>query len=122
MSPAYVQGLKLSAPLVLPLPPQKKKHLFGAIHLFGGKLKNIAFLKLKMSSSLVALVLLHSWQGLTDRCISKLLLFTFQIKHINTFYSKKLTQSKIMDVKCQTTFNLIYNVYIFFAHKEVATT
>ena len=61
MSPAYVQGLKLSAPLVLPLPPPKqKKHLFGAIHLFGGKLKNIAFLKLKMSSSLVALVLLHS--------------------------------------------------------------
>ena len=103
-------------------PPQKKKHLFGATHLFGGKLKNIAFLKLKMSSSLVALVLLHSWQGLTDRCISKLLLFTFQIKHINTFYSKKLTQSKIMDVKCQTTFNLIYNVYILFAHKEVATT
>lgn len=37
-------------------------------------------------------------------------------------YSKKLTQSKIMDVKCQTTFNLIYNVYILFAHKEVATT
>ena len=25
MSPAYVQGLKLSAPLVLPLPPQKKE-------------------------------------------------------------------------------------------------
>lgn len=107
---------------VAPPPPKKKKHLFGAIHLFGGKLKKHCLLEVEDVQFLSGLSTASFLTGPDRQVHLKTASVYFPNQTYQYIYSKKLTQSKIMDVKCQTTFNLIYNVYICFAHKEVATT
>ena len=102
-------------------PPPKKRSTCSVLSTYGGKLKN-CLLEVEDVYFLSGLSIASFLTGPDRQVRLKTVSVYLQNQTYQYIYSKKLTQSKIMDVKCQTTFNLIHNVNNFFAHKEVAKT